>query len=89
MDKPDHILIVDDDHEIRDLLASYLRKIGFQVSAAANGRQMRSVLEEGPVDLVILDLMLPGEDGLVLCRELRAGKWRSVRVLQSHSSIRC
>src|SRR5471032_3626517 len=81
MDKPDHILIVDDDHEIRDLLGSYLRKIGFQVSAAANGRQMRSVLEEGPVDLVILDLMLPGEDGLVLCRELRAGKWRSVPVL--------
>ncbi|MBB5610630.1 MULTISPECIES: response regulator [unclassified Janthinobacterium] len=81
MDKPDHILIVDDDHEIRDLLSSYLRKIGFQVSAAANGRQMRSVLEEGPVDLVILDLMLPGEDGLVLCRELRAGKWRAVPVL--------
>ena len=81
MDKPDHILIVDDDHEIRDLLSSYLRKIGFQVSAAANGRQMRTVLEEGPVDLVILDLMLPGEDGLVLCRELRAGKWRSVPVL--------
>lgn len=81
MDKLDHILIVDDDREIRDLLASYLRKNGFQASAAANGRQMRTVLEEGVVDLIVLDLMLPGEDGLMLCRELRAGKWRTVPVL--------
>jgi two-component system OmpR family response regulator len=81
MEKNDHILIVDDDREIRELLATYLRKNGMQASTAANGRQMRAVLEEGGVDLVVLDLMLPGEDGLLLCRELRAGKWRATPVL--------
>ncbi|GGC64254.1 response regulator [Undibacterium terreum] len=80
-EKADHILIVDDDREIRELLASYLRKNGIQASTAANGRQMRAVLEEGPVDLIVLDLMLPGEDGLVLCRELRGGKWRATPIL--------
>jgi two-component system OmpR family response regulator len=81
MDKTDHILIVDDDREIRELLASYLSKNGMQTSTAANGRQMRAALEENAIDLVVLDLMLPGEDGLLLCRELRAGKWRAVPVL--------
>lgn len=81
MDKTDHILIVDDDREIRELLASYLNKNGMQASTAANGRQMRAALEEHAVDLIVLDLMLPGEDGLLLCRELRAGKWRAVPIL--------
>lgn len=81
MDTTDHILIVDDDREIRELLAAYLEKNGMRATAVASGRQMRSVLEEGPVDLIILDLMLLGEDGLQLCRELRAGKWRSTPVL--------
>src|SRR5471032_3584355 len=74
-ERADHILIVDDDREIRELLATYLRKNGFDASVAANGRQMRAALDDGGVDLVVLDLMLPGEDGLLLCRELRAGKW--------------
>ena len=52
-----------------------------RVSLAANGRQMRAALEQGAPDLIVLDLMLPGEDGLVLCRELRAGKFRAVPVL--------
>jgi two-component system OmpR family response regulator len=52
-----------------------------RASLAANGRQMRAVLEQGAPDLIVLDLMLPGEDGLALCRELRAGKWRTVPVL--------
>jgi two-component system OmpR family response regulator len=52
-----------------------------RVSLAANGRQMRAVLEQGAPDLIVLDLMLPGEDGLVLCRELRASKFRAVPVL--------
>lgn len=81
MENNDHILIVDDDREIRELLASYLEKNGMRTSLAANGRQMRAVLEQGSVDLIVLDLMLPGEDGLTLCRELRAGKWRTVPVL--------
>jgi two-component system OmpR family response regulator len=52
-----------------------------RASVAANGRQMRAVLEQQHVDLVVLDLMLPGEDGLTLCRDLRASKWRALPVL--------
>ncbi len=81
IENPDHVLIVDDDRGIRELLATYLEKNGMRVSLAANGRQMRAVLEHGAPDLIVLDLMLPGEDGLVLCRELRAGKFRTVPVL--------
>lgn len=81
MDKPDHILVVDDDREIRELLGNYLEKNGLRVSLAANGRQMRSLLEQYTFDLIVLDLMMPGEDGLKLCRELRAGKWRAVPIL--------
>jgi two-component system OmpR family response regulator len=69
----DHILIVDDDAEIRGLLGDYLRKNGYRVTTAANGREMRAAMDPARPDLVILDLMLPGEDGLALCRDLRAG----------------
>ena len=69
---PDHILVVDDDREIRALLSDYLERQGLRCTAVADGRQMRAALETGRHDLVILDLMLPGEDGLVLCRNLRA-----------------
>jgi two-component system OmpR family response regulator len=81
MENTDHVLIVDDDRGIRELLATYLEKNGMRVSLAANGRQMRAALEQGAPDLIVLDLMLPGEDGLVLCRELRASKFRAVPVL--------
>jgi two-component system OmpR family response regulator len=69
-DKP-HLLIVDDDREIRGLLAQYLEKHDFRTTAVADGKDMRRTLERSHVDLVVLDLMLPGEDGLSLCRELR------------------
>ena len=81
MENIDHVLIVDDDRGIRELLAAYLEKNGMRASQASNGRQMRAVLEQGAPDLIVLDLMLPGEDGLLLCRELRAGKFRAVPVL--------
>jgi two-component system OmpR family response regulator len=68
----DHILIVDDDPEIRELLGDYLQKQGYRTSTAADGRGMRAALARGQPDLIVLDLMLPGEDGLTLCRELRA-----------------
>lgn len=67
-----HILIVDDHREIRDLVGRLLRKDGYRVSAAADGREMRRVLRDSAIDLIILDLMLPVEDGLALCRDLRA-----------------
>ncbi|MGE3991347.1 response regulator [Pseudorhodoplanes sp.] len=67
-----HILIVDDHREIRELVGRALVKEGFRVSAAADGRAMHRMLADGRIDLILLDLMLPGEDGLSLCRSLRA-----------------
>jgi two-component system OmpR family response regulator len=67
-----HLLIVDDDPEIRDLLARFLREHGFLVSVAADGEEMMQLMLDGEPDLVVLDLMLPGEDGLSLCRRLSA-----------------
>ncbi|MBN9535977.1 MAG: response regulator [Reyranella sp.] len=81
MEHIDHILIVDDDREIRELVAGYLKKNGLRVTVVAGGRQMRSFLEADRVDLVVLDIMMPGDDGLVLCRELRAGKHKAVPIL--------
>jgi two-component system OmpR family response regulator len=71
MTEQPHILVVDDDREIRDLLARYLGKHGLRVRGAADGREMRQALDDWSIDLIILDLMLPGEDGLSLCRRLR------------------
>jgi two-component system, OmpR family, response regulator len=68
----DRILIVDDDEDIRTLLEQYLRKNDFDAQAVADGNAMREALALRPVSLVVLDLMLPGEDGLALCRQLRA-----------------
>jgi two-component system, OmpR family, response regulator len=66
-----HILVVDDDREIRDLLGRFLGKHGYRVTAVADGKEMRRALADWKIDLVVLDLMLPGEDGLSLCRDLR------------------
>ena len=68
-----HLLVVDDDREIRVLLAGFLHKHGFRVETAADGREMFAALGAGHFDLIVLDLMLPGEDGLSLCRRVRAG----------------
>ena len=68
----DHILIVDDDPEIRSLLCDYLHKQGYRTTAAADGRAMRMALDRAAPDLIVLDLMLPGDDGLTLCREVRS-----------------
>jgi two-component system OmpR family response regulator len=71
MSAMDHILIVDDDRDIRDLLSEYLQKQGYRTTVAADGRAMRAVLARNEPTLIVLDLMLPGEDGLTLCREVR------------------
>jgi two-component system, OmpR family, response regulator len=71
MTEAPHILVVDDDRDIRTLLSDYLQKNGYRVTAVAEGKGMRRALDQTHVDLIVLDLMLPGEDGLKLCRDLR------------------
>ena len=68
----DRILVVDDDQRIRDLLRRYLTQEGFDVVQAEDGKALNRVLLRDSVDLIVLDLMLPGEDGLAICRRLRA-----------------
>ncbi|MGZ5138580.1 MAG: response regulator [Burkholderiales bacterium] len=68
----DQVLIVDDDVEIRTLLSEYLQRNGYRTSSVADGRSMWAVLESKRPDIIVLDLMLPGDDGLTLCRNLRA-----------------
>ena len=72
MNASPHVLIVDDDREIRELTGRYLKKHGFRVDAAQDAKAMDHLLRDGRFDLVVLDIMLPGEDGLSICRRLRA-----------------
>jgi two-component system OmpR family response regulator len=72
MESSAHILVVDDHREIRDLLAKYLAKHGLRISVAESAARARRILETSAIDLVVLDIMMPGEDGLSLCRHLRA-----------------
>jgi two-component system OmpR family response regulator len=71
MERADHVLVVDDDAEIRKLLGEYLERNGFRVSLATDGTEMRRALDRSRPDIVVLDLMLPGDSGLKLCRDLR------------------
>lgn len=68
----EHLLVVDDDRALRDRLSRYLTEQGFRVTAVADGPAMDAFLAKQTPDMVILDLMLPGEDGLSLARRLRA-----------------
>lgn len=72
-DHSPHILVVDDDRDIRELLSRFLVRSGLRVSVARDSREMEQRLRDSRIDLVVLDLMLPGKDGLTICRELRAG----------------
>lgn len=72
MERARHLLVVDDDREIQALLHDFLVKHGFRVSTAGDGRDVRRQMAQWTIDLVILDLMLPGESGVELCRALRA-----------------
>ncbi|MEO5341005.1 MAG: response regulator transcription factor [Magnetococcus sp. MYC-9] len=79
----DHILIVDDDPEICSLVSRFFEKNGFRVSAVSDGNGLWTAMKGEPVDLVVLDLMLPDEDGLVLCRNLRANSNIPVIILSA------
>ena len=70
--RPNKVLVVDDDVRIRDLLRRYLMQEGFEVMLAEDGKALNRVLQRESVDLIVLDLMMPGEDGLSICRRLRA-----------------
>lgn len=83
---PEHLLVVDDDREIRRLIEEYLTQAGYRVSSAADGKAMRRLMEQHRFDLVVLDLMLPGEDGLSLCRDLRSRSNIPVLMLTARGS---
>ena len=72
METAPHLLVVDDHRDIREPLARYLTKHGFRVSTAENAAAARKILQGAAIDLLVLDIMMPGEDGLALCRQLRA-----------------
>lgn len=67
-----HILIVDDDQEITNLLSTYLSRNQFMVSTAHNGQGLMESLRVSPIDLIVLDIMMPGEDGFTLCKKIRS-----------------
>jgi DNA-binding response OmpR family regulator len=71
-EQPLYILVVDDDPRIRQMLTRYFEQEGYRVSAAANGTAMRAQLNAKPVDVILLDVVMPGEDGLTIAREIRA-----------------
>ena len=71
MNSTPHILVVDDHQVIRDLIRRYLSEHGYRVSSANGGDEMKAVLQTSAIDLIVLDIMMPGDDGLTLCRYLR------------------
>ena len=72
MEPAPHIALVDDHRDIRDLVSKYLSQHGYRVSVAENGAALRRLLERSAPDLVVLDIMMPGEDGISVCRHLRS-----------------
>src|SRR5262245_30211818 len=72
MSRAPHILLVEDDRDIRTLVTRFLQSNDVRVSAAGDGRDMDRALKDGRIDLIVLDVMLPGEDGLAICRRLRS-----------------
>jgi len=77
------ILMVDDDPGIRDVVSDFLGRHGYQVETAADGSQMEQILSRGHTDLIVLDVMLPGEDGLAICRRLTGSEGPPVIMLSA------
>src|SRR3954468_15648069 len=77
------ILMVDDDPGIRDVVSEFLGRHGYTVETAGDARGMEQVLARGPVDLIVLDVMMPGEDGLSICRRLAAANGPPVIMLSA------
>ena len=81
--EPKHILVVDDDERLRDLVIRYLGEEGFVVSGVVDGAAMDEFLQQGSADLIVLDLMLPGEDGLSIARRLRSDQDTPIIILSA------
>jgi two-component system, OmpR family, response regulator len=86
MEPSPHILFVEDDAEIRTLVANLLRDNGFRATVARDGREMDRILGSSRVDLLVLDIMLPKEDGLSICRRLRASSDMPIIMLTARGS---
>lgn len=71
IDTKPHIAVIDDDQDIREPLARYLEQSGFRVSKGGDGAELNKLLSAADIDLIVLDIMLPGEDGLAICRRLQ------------------
>jgi DNA-binding response OmpR family regulator len=82
-----HILVCDDETDVREMLREYLEKRGFKVSEAGNGTELRGVLENEDIDLILLDINMPGEDGLSILRSVRAEKEVCVVMLTAAGEV--
>jgi two-component system phosphate regulon response regulator OmpR len=85
MSAPFHIAVVDDDDDVRGTVAEYLLRNGFAVSEANGGEALRAILAERPIDLAVLDINMPGDDGLTLAREIRASGNAGIVMLTARS----
>jgi DNA-binding response OmpR family regulator len=86
-EQPVHILVVDDDARIRQMLTRYFQQEGYRVSAAADGAAMRAHLKAKPFDVILLDVVMPGEDGLTLAREIRVKSEVGIIMLTSRDEV--
>jgi len=86
-ERPLHILVVDDDPRIRQMLTRYFEQEGYRVSAAADGAAMRAQLKAKPVDVILLDVVMPGEDGLTIAREIRASSDVGIIMLTGRDEV--
>jgi DNA-binding response OmpR family regulator len=82
-----HILVVDDDPRIRQMLTRYFEQEGYQVCAAADGVAMRAQLNAKPIDVILLDIVMPGQDGLTIAREIRAKSDVGIIMLTSKDEV--
>lgn len=82
-----NILVCDDEAEVREMLAEYLGKRGFRVSAAANATELRAAMEKSLPDLIVLDINMPGEDGLSVLRSFKAGEAPPVIMLTAAGDV--
>src|SRR3712207_2457320 len=85
MSEAAHVVVVDDDPDVRETVAEYLRRNGFAVTEAEGGEALREVMAARPIDLAVLDINMPGDDGLTLAREIRASGSAGIIMLTANN----